>query len=350
MKKTLFFFVVVFFLTVSLGLAQTYVLKVKVQAANVRSEPDRNASVVKSLPLGTILESANKIGEWFEVVVDDGRGNKISAYINISVVDIVSAGGQPVQPPVQQPVQPPVQQAQQPAPVYQAPATYAAPKTYTGGGIRLLGGLTNANFAYDKSRVQEATGGQDVDNYIKSRMAPMGGIGFEIGSHFSFEIDIMYMPKGVKAQGTYDATAQGAGQVTFDFDVSMNAVTVPVLLKLKILPGSTPFIFGGGEAGYILDGKSKYTITQSGQTQSGEQDLFEKDANGETALSHIDYGLVFGAGFEANLGGIKFSIEGRYHMGMANLFKQTQSSEGQGSTANDYVHSKALVVLGGIKF
>ena len=354
MKKTLCLFITLLFLSVSAGLAQTYVLKVKVQAANVRSEPDRNASVVKTLQLGTILESQNKLGEWFEIIVDDGRGNKLSAYINTSVVDIVSAGAaQPVQPPVQQvqpPVQPPVQAPQQPAPVYQQPVGYAAPKVYSKGGIRLLGGLTNSNISYDKSRADEAAEGREYDKYIKSRMGPMGGIGFEIGSQFSFEIDLMYMPKGVKFQGMYDATAEGGGKVDFDVDVAMNAVSVPVLIKIKILPGSTPFLFGGGEVGYILNGKAKYTITSDGETQKDEEDLLKADENGEIGVNRIDYGLVFGAGFEMNLGGLKFTIEGRYHMGLANLFKQTKASEEAGTTTSDYVHSKALVVLAGIKF
>lgn len=348
MKKFVILCCAVFLLSTGLVLAsQTYILKVKVQAANVRSEPDRNAAVIKTLQLGTILESQNKLGEWFEIIVDDGRGNKLSGYINLSVVDIVSTGA--AQPPVQQvqpPVQPPVQAPQQPAPapVYQQPVTYAAPKVYSKGGIRLLGGLTSSNISYDKSRADEAA------KYIKSRMGPMGGIGFEIGSQFSFEFDLMYMPKGVKFQGTYDATAEGGGKVDFDVDVAMNAVSAPVLIKIKLLRGTTPFLFGGGEVGYILNGKMTYSFTSNGETQKGEEDLLKKDENGETALNRIDYGLVFGGGFELNLGGVKFTIEGRYHMGLANLFKQTTATDDQGSTSSDYVRSKALVVLAGIKF
>jgi hypothetical protein len=351
MKKFLILCCAVFLLSTGLVLAsQTYVLKVKVQAANVRSEPDRNASVVKTLPLGTILESQNKLGEWFEIIIDDGKGTKLSAYINTSVVDIVSTGAaQPVQPPVQQvqpPVQPPVQAPPQPAPapVYQQPVTYAAPKVYSKGGIRLLGGLTNSNISYDKSRSAEA------DKYIKSRMGPMGGIGFEIGSQFSFEIDLMYMPKGVKFQGTYDATAEGGSRVDFDVDIVANEISVPVLIKIKLLRGTTPFLFGGGEIGYILNGKTTYSFTSNGETQKGEEDLLKADANGENSINRIDYGAVFGGGFEINLGGLKFTIEGRYHMGLANLFKQTAANEGQGATSSDYVRTKALVVLAGIKF
>jgi len=349
MKKILSFFIVVLFLSVSLGMAQTYVLKVKVQAANVRSEPDRNAAVVKTLQLGTILESSNKLNEWYEIIVDDGRGNKISGYISVSVVDIVSAGAaqppaQQVQPPIQAPVQPPAQ-----TPSYQQPYGYAAPKVYSGGGFRLFGGMTSANISYDKSRVDSVAQGISYDQYIKSRTGLLGGVGFEMGSQFSFEIDLVYMPKGVKFQGSYDASAQGYGQITFDVDVAMNAVTVPVLLKIKLLRGTTPYLFGGGEVGYILDGKAKYSISQGGQSQSGSQDLLEKDENGENPLNRIDYGVIFGGGFELNLGGLRFTIEGRYHMGLANLYKETASGQQAGTTSSDYIHSKALVVIAGIK-
>jgi|GEM_PF-581209 len=354
MKKILCFLVVVLFLSVSLGMAQAYVLKVKVQAANVRSEPDRNAAVVKTLQLGAIVESNNKIGEWFEIIVDDGRGNRVSGYISLSVVDIVSAGAQPAQPPVQQPVQPPVQPpvqqpAQPPVNVYVQPATYAAPKTYSGGGFRIFGGLASTNITYPKDRADQAAQGIAYEQFIKSRSGFLAGVGFESGSQFSFEIDAIYMPKGVKFQGSYDATAQGAGKIDFDIDAGMNAITVPLLLKLKILPGTTPYIFGGGEVGYILDGKVKYSITQDGQNQSGEEDMLQKDANGETTLNRIDYGVVFGGGFELALGGMRLTVEARYHMGLANLNKETAASKEAGVTGTDYIRTKALVVIAGIK-
>jgi len=337
-KKTLAFCFFALVLSLSLVLAfQTYILKVKVQTANVRSEPDLNAAVVKTFQFGTILESSTKIGEWYEIIVDDESGNKISAYINVNVVNVIGGEAKPVQPPQQPAV----------APVYQQPTGYAAPKTYLGGGIRVLGGLTSSNISYDKSRVQEEEGGQDVDQYIKSRLGPMVGIGYEAGSRFSLEFDVMYMPKGVKFKGEYDATAEGGGKTNFDFDMAINEISVPVFIKMKILPGSTPFIFGGGEIGYVLSSKLKYSFS-NGETETGDEDLLNVD--GESNLNRIDFGLVFGGGYEMNLGGMRLTIEARYYMGLANLNKQTQTSEDQGVTSSDYLRTKALVILGGIKF
>jgi hypothetical protein len=341
MKKALVFCFFALVLSLSLVLAfQTTILKVKVQTANVRSEPDMNAAVVKTLLFGTILESSMKIGEWYEIIVDDESGNKISAYINVNVVNVIGGDAKPVQAPQQQPAV---------APVYQQPTGFAAPKTYLGGGMRVLGGLTSSNISYDKSRVQAEEGGQDVDQYIKSRLGPMVGIGYEAGSRLSLEFDVMYMPKGVKFQGQYDATAQGGGKIDFDLDMAINEISVPVFIKMKILPGSTPFLFAGGEVGYVVSGKVISSVTSNGETQKDEQDLL-KDDNGESSLNRLDFGLVLGGGYEMNLGGMRLTIEARYYMGLANLLKQTKASEDGGAKSSDYFHSKALVILGGIKF
>lgn len=344
MKKTLVFCFFALVLSLSLVLAfQTYVLKVKVQTANVRSEPDQNASVIKTLPFGTILESSMKIEEWYEIIIDDGSGNKVSAFINASVVNVISGEETPTQS-----VQSPVETHQQPAaaPVYQQPTEYVAPRTYSGGGIRLLGGLTSSNITY-KSQFEEGSG-QNLGQYIKSRLGPMGGIGYEIGSRFSLEFNVMYMPKGAKFKGQYDATAQGGGKINFDMDMAINEISVPVFIKIKFLPGSTPFLFGGGEVGYVLSSKLTSSYTANGETKKDEQDLLKND-QGESSLNRIDFGLVFGGGYELSLGSMRLTIEARYHMGRANLLKQTQASKDV-ATDKDYFRSNALVILGGIKF
>lgn len=325
--------------------SQTYILKVKVQTANVRAEADMNASIIKTFPAGTLLESKNKIGDWYEIIIDDGKGNKISAYISAGVVDLVSGETKPAKQKVRPPVQPPVQAGQQPT--YDQQEQEAAPKAYSQGGIRLLGGLTSANIIYNKNRLKEEGGDQDLEKFIESRTGLMGGIGLEMGSQISFELDVMYMPKGVKFQGQYDATSEGGGKIDFNADMVFNEVSVPVFIKIKLLRGSTPYFFGGGEVGYVLSGKMTYSYTANGETTKDEEDLLKKNEQGETTLNRIDYGMVFGAGAELNLGGLKFTIEGRYHMGLANMFKQTQSTAAK---SDDYFRSKALVVLAGIKF
>jgi len=351
MKKRLIFCLVLTALSVSLALAdQTYVLKVKVQAANVRTEPDLNAPVIKTVTLGTLLESDGKSGDWYKIFVDDGKGNQVTGYINAKVVEIVSGEEPEPKRPAQRPVEAVPEPEPEPAPVYKRPVEYAAPRSYSSGGFRLLGGLASTNISYNKARLDEVQGEDDLAKYIKPRSSPLGGVGFEIGTRISLEFDVMYMPKGVKFEGEYDATAEGYGKVNFNADMIVNQISVPAFVKVKILRGSTPFIFAGGEVGYVLSGKLTYSYTADGKTTKGEQDLLKKDKNGEIYINRLDYGAVFGAGFELNLGGLALSIEGRYHMGMANLFKSPKTTEGTAIKDNDYIRSKAIVVLGGIKF
>jgi len=348
MKKIPVVCFVVLVLSVSLLLAfQTYVLKVKVQTANVRSQPDATAAVVARIQLGTLLEASSKTGDWYQVVVDDGKGNKVSAYISANVVDVV--GGGPAQQPVQQ-AQPTLRQPTQAPAGYQQPAETYAPKGYSGGGFRLLGGLTSSNVSFDKSRLTSQQGGNDIAQAMKSRMGVMGGIGMETGSQISFEFNVMYMPKGIKFQGTYDAGASGGGKTTFDSDMVMNEISIPAFIKFKILPGSTPFLFGGGEVGYVISSKMTYSYSNSSGSKSDSADLLNPEGGGESSLNRLDYGLVFGGGYEANLSGLKFTVEARYYMGLANLMKVTKADESQGASSSDYFHTTALVFLAGIKF
>lgn len=63
-------------------------VKVTVKMANVRLKPDLSSMVIGKMPLGTILESDEKIGEWFRVnLPPDESGVVVSGYMHQSVVE-----------------------------------------------------------------------------------------------------------------------------------------------------------------------------------------------------------------------------------------------------------------------
>ena len=210
---------------------------------------------------------------------------------------------------------------------------------YGYGGIKLLGGLAFSNIGYSRDP------GVGIDQYQSSKMGFLGGIGFEMGSRIAFEIDVMYMQKGVKFKGEgSDATSGYNG--SFDVKAYFDEVSVPVLIKLRLMPGSTPYILGGGEIAYMVSTKADYDVTDgdTGQSYSGTEDLGDAEN-----LNKLDYGAVFGAGFEMNTGSIPFFVEGRYYLGMANLFKNTDTTP-SGVQDDDWVRTRAIVVLIGAKF
>jgi outer membrane protein W len=93
MRKIIVFLAVSIIAAVGLDAQERTLLKVKVQVASIRADPDTNSAVVKQVDLGTQLESRQKIGDWFEIMITDDKGTAVSGYINSSVVDVVSIGG-----------------------------------------------------------------------------------------------------------------------------------------------------------------------------------------------------------------------------------------------------------------
>jgi hypothetical protein len=356
--------VVLVLAVVGLQAQQTMILKVKVQAANIRSEPDMVASVVKQVKIGTMLEARQKIGEWYEVSITDDKGVAISGYINAGVVDVVGAGGgaKPTQQGGQQAevkkggetgaptiiIQQQVQQNQ--ANTQTNIQTQTVPEG-TGakggaGGFKVLGGYSLANLKYDLTADM-----QEFDKYRKSRSGLCGGIGIEFGGQLGFEIDVLYLQKGVVFDGTYtDPNTQQTA--TFNFSMNLDVVSVPVLLKFNILDDSKGlgvFVLGGGEIAYIFQAKGKYTITAPDSTgksvtQTGTEDIKEN-------LNQVDYGLVVGGGISLPLGKTRLVIEGRYHLGMANLQKSLENEQNVDLGETQFKPKTTVIVLAaGFKF
>jgi len=118
MKRISLFVAGIIVAVIGLHAQAAIMVKVKVQVANIRVEPDMNSAIVKRVDLGTQLGARQKVGDWFELILTDERGATISAYIHSSVVDVVGAGeAKPEEQPRPQTKQQPVlQPAAQPTP------------------------------------------------------------------------------------------------------------------------------------------------------------------------------------------------------------------------------------------
>jgi hypothetical protein len=123
-------------------------------------------------------------------------------------------------------------------------------------------------------------------------------------------------------------------------------LSVPILLKYRFSPGPSPYIAAGFEGALVLSNDADYTGTTF---KNGTVDQEEKSTTDiKEYTKSMDYGLVFGAGLELGLGGANLVIDGRYYMGLANML-DTTSLEGQ-ATDDDWIKSKAIVVMLGLKF
>lgn len=304
--------------------AQSTVLKVKVQTANVRSQPDTGAAVIKQVKLGTLLESKQKVGDWYEISVTNELGVSLTAYVHINVVDVVTGAAAVPNPEETRPAAPPVAAVQPPQVEAPVRDTSYAPAIVNPGGFKLMAAYASSSIVVS----DDAAAG--ADEYKKSLTGFAGGLGFETGGTLGLEIDLMYLPKGIRYQGSDSGT-------DFDVKVMLTEISVPVLLKFNLpVQGLNPYLLGGGEIAYLAQAKYKYTVTDGVDTESGEEDIKED-------IAKIDYGLVFGGGVGIPLGGMNVVLELRYHLGMANLDKEP--AEGDPT-----VKSNMLLFLAGFKF
>jgi hypothetical protein len=140
------------------------IIKVKVQTANVRSEPDASAPIVARVAAGTLLEVASKAGNWYEVNVNDQSGKEVTGYIRDTVVEVVGADEEEA---VAEP---------------RAAVRRESPRASAGSGMRFginFGIMTDESFSFDPILW---TAGAELD--------------FQFGSFLMFSPEVMLVGNG----------------------------------------------------------------------------------------------------------------------------------------------------------
>jgi hypothetical protein len=112
-----------------------------------------------------------------------------------------------------------------------------------------------------------------------------GGIEFSLTRNITFEADALYIQKGSKIR------LEDQGMVIGHLMERMSEISFPLLIKISLKPGTSPYIVGGGEIAFVLPKGPK----------------------------RIDYGLVVGVGFRKQLKKFDMSLEGRYYHGLQDL-------------------------------
>jgi len=303
MKKALAIVILVLVAFVGVSTAKVIVLKVKVQTANVRSEPDTSASVVAQLKVGTLIEATSKVDSWYEISVAGKSGEEIVGYIHSSVVDVVSG-----ETPVPQETRPartePARPVSKPTPSYARAAAPSGAKHF-----KIMAGLAMANQRLD-SDSQKA-----LDTYKMKKGSLMGfgaGLGYEfsLSQNLFVEVNAYFIPGGMKVTGTYMNSEVKA-------TVHGNAVAFGLLGKFKLMPeGATPYAMVGGNVGYVLSMKAK---TESAE-ETSEEDVLD-DTN------RVYYGINLGVGFEYPMGGLTLVAEANYLLGLSNMAKKPEDAK-----------------------
>jgi hypothetical protein len=144
-----------------------------------------------------------------------------------------------------------------------------------------------------------------------------------ISDIFAIQAEPGFIQKGVKmVEETVFEYEPGVFRTTdLDARTKFNFINLPILAKAKFGSETVKFFaIAGPEVAYALNAKTKMEMTvTNGITEKMEEseDIdFEEDK-----ISRWDYGLIFGAGVEAQIGSGWITLDGRYNLGLNNYIQ-----------------------------
>jgi hypothetical protein len=99
----------------------------------------------------------------------------------------------------------------------------------------------------------------------------------------------------------------------------LDYIEVPLLVKLNVLPVGPvrPVIFGGPSYGYLFKATGRTTISGTDPSVTDIKDMFEKSS----------WGGVIGAGLELRTPFVMLTLDGRYHIGVSNIWADPVEGE-----------------------
>jgi hypothetical protein len=185
------------------------------------------------------------------------------------------------------------------------------PSTVAAQGISygVKGGINFASVSFDPS--------EDTNTGTRIGIAVGGSVALPLGSRLTIQPEGLFSQKGEKAD--LDGVV-----VKLEIDY----IEVPVLVKYAITQGSRSFhVFGGPSMAFKV--RSKATASFGGTTvETGEDEL----------IKDTDFGVVVGAGMDFG----KWSVDGRYTMGFADI-NNDEADETK-------IRTRTISVLAGIRF
>ncbi len=142
------------------------------------------------------------------------------------------------------------------------------------------------------------------------RISGGAGVSFAIRNGFYLQPEVLYIVKGAKADGIIPVPGSIPGdsvRVKATFDLTY--LEIPLLLVYKFnSTGIRPHIFVGPSLAIKLDAQIRFRAAEGGP------EFREEDES----VDNRDIGLVFGAGFEVDVGGETLAFGLRSSLGFSN--------------------------------
>ena len=194
-KWLISFFIAFFLILPSITNAQEQKIRVVVEGASLRLQPNMESEIILSPPIGSTFEVEKKVGEWYEIKYSSEIGVLITGYIHEMFIEVEKEAAKPKDEVIQEPVRP--------QPIYEPPKA-ARPRgrpmfSLKGGGIFVL---IPELYSYDysfPSRSETGTISETV--YSGNAFSFEVGLGFFLIPYIEFEGTVSFLSKGLN--GSY---------------------------------------------------------------------------------------------------------------------------------------------------
>lgn len=186
--------------------------------------------------------------------------------------------------------------------------------------IGVIGGINLANISVD-----------DDSTTTKNLMGlGIGGVlDLALSNNVSLCFEPMYLQKGAEQD-----IQEEIG--TINVKMKLNYIEIPVFLKILLGSGDMkPYIMAGPTIGFLMSANME--VSMLGVSVEGDIKDF---------IESMDYGVGFGGGISFAMGNNTFFIEGRYTMGLTDIFKGGTFEEDM-EIPNEEVKTKGIQIMGG---
>lgn len=271
---------------------------VKVDRANIRRQPDRQASVLIVVTRGTTLDVLGKEGEWYHVSLVSQEKGALSGYIHQDLVELIKEeeriSGKEDKVSKEQ-------EAQVRPASGEKVSALSRPSRLRALGIKI--GYSGASLYGENV--------EEFEEYLQYEMKTKGGLnlgGFiivNLNPYLALQSELNYVQKGAKTGG------EAAGE-EFKAWINLSYLEIPALLRFY-LPSQSDFNF------------SIYAGTYVGLKTRARAKAEVAGIKAETDIENIkstDAGLIFGASFDFSpplIKGGQLSFDLRYTLGLTSI-------------------------------
>ena len=159
---------------------------------------------------------------------------------------------------------------------------------------------------------------ENFETAMRTRAILGGIISYNFSPGLALQFEPAYVQKGAIIDFPY---SQGAITADVEVSVSANYLDLPILLKASFLDGPVrPYLLAGGSVALLL-GDAKIKVEKATINGQDVISIISPEVREQTLeLKTTDYILCFGGGITIPLSLFELFIEGRYDLGLTNVY------------------------------